>query len=136
MTNDYAPEFLLGEPVDEYKAITCLLDPNSAAVAKGDFVTLKSSATTDPCPTVTASVKDDFAYGTCMRAGTPGQYISVVRFGRVKATMWGTVAMGSSLLPHSQSTLYAVTTKTGFARAEAAMGCGDTGLVFISGGVT
>jgi hypothetical protein len=131
---DYAPEFQLGEPVGEYKAVTCYLAGTSAAVAKGDFVTLVSTGTTE-CPTVTASAKDDYAFGIIMKAGSPGTYIAVLTLGQVKVTAWGSISAGASLLPHSQSTLYSVTAKTGFAKATQALSCGDTGLVYIFGGV-
>jgi hypothetical protein len=132
---DKAPEFQLGEPVGEYKAVTCYLDDSSATVAKGDFVTLVSTGVTEPCPRVTASAKDDYAFGIVMKAGAAATYIAVLTLGQVKITAWGSISSGASLLPHSQSTLYSVTAKTGFARATQALSCGDTGLAYIHGGV-
>jgi hypothetical protein len=104
-------------------------------VAKGDFVTLVSTGEGDPGPIVTASAKDDYAFGIVMKAGSAASYISVLTLGQVKVTAWGSINAGASLLPHSQSTLYSVTAKTGMARATQAMGSGDTGLVYIHGGV-
>ena len=132
---DNAPEFQLGEPVGEYKAVTCFLIATSAAVAKGDFVTLVPAGAGEPGPIVTASAKDDYAFGIVMKAGSPGTYLSVVTLGQVKVTAWGPINSGASLLPHSQSTVYSVTAKTGFARATQVFACADTGLVYIHGGV-
>ena len=132
---DQAPEFQLGEPVGEYKAVTCYLSASSAAVAKGDLVTLVTTGSTEPGPTVTASAKDDYAFGIVMKAGAAGSYISVLILGQVKVTAWGSISANASVAPHSQNTVYSVTTKTGIARATQAMSCGDTGLVYVHGGV-
>jgi hypothetical protein len=132
---DYAPEFQLGEPTGEYKAVSCWLASTSAAVAKGDWVTLASTSSTDPCPTVTASATGDYAYGIVMKAGQPGTLIGVVTLGIVKTTAWGSIAANASVLPHGQSAVYSVTAKTGVAKATQALACGDTGLVYIFGGV-
>jgi hypothetical protein len=132
---DNAPEFNLGEPTGDYKAVSCWLASTSAAVAKGDWVTLVSTSSTDPCPTVTASAKDDYAYGVVMKAGSPGALISVVTLGVVKITAWGSINAGASVLPHGQSAVYSVTAKTGVAKAIQAFACGDTGLAYIFGGV-
>jgi hypothetical protein len=133
---DLAPEFQLGEPVGEYKAITCYLSESSAAVAKGDLVTLDPESSTAPAPTVRASEKDDYAFGVIMKAGAPGTYISVLTLGQVKVTNgYADLDAGDSVLPYSQSKVYGVTGKTGFARATQAMGSGDTGLIYFHGGV-
>jgi hypothetical protein len=132
---DYAPEFNLGEPTGDYKAVSCWLASASAAVAKGDWVTLVSTSSTDPCPTVTASVTGDYAYGIVMKAGSPSTLIGVVTLGIVKTTAWGSINAGASVLPHGQSAVYSVTAKTGVAKALMALACGDTGLVYIFGGV-
>jgi hypothetical protein len=138
---DQAPEFQLGEPVGEYKAVTCLLKSTSAAVAKGDFVTLDPDSSTEPGPTVTASAKDDYAFGTVMKAGSPGTYIGVLTLGQVKVSIGGGTSgsadmdAGESVLPYNQSSVYSVTAKTGFARLTQAVACGDTGLIYIHGGV-
>ena len=132
---DYAPEFNLGEPTGDYKAVTCLLAPTSVAVAKGDWVTLVSTSTTDPTPIVTGSAMGDYAYGIVMKAGSPGTLIGVVTLGIVKTTAWGSIGSGASVLPHGQSAVYQVTAKTGVAKAIQALACGDTGLVYIFGGV-